>query len=182
MKFINEKQFQKKDWKQVKDIYCEAFPKCERKPFFMLKHSVRTGKVQMLAAMEGELLLGFLAAVPYEDMVMVDYLAVSDKIRSKGTGSRLLQELCSRFAEKKVVLLIERPDVPAENINQRLARRKFYFKNQFTSSGIYINGAGGEMEVLNFGGTVSGQEYMKLQKYALGRLLFAMSGIALASE
>ena len=51
----------------------------------------------MLAAMEGELLLGFLAAVPYEDMVMVDYLAVSDKIRSKGTGSRLLQELCSRF-------------------------------------------------------------------------------------
>ena len=38
----------------------------------MLKHSVRTGKVQMLAAMEGELLLGFLAAVPYEDMVMVD--------------------------------------------------------------------------------------------------------------
>ena len=182
MKFINEKQFQKTDWKQVKDIYCEAFPKCERKPFFMLKHSVRTGKVQMLAAMEGELLLGFLAAVPYEDMVMVDYLAVSDKIRSKGTGSRLLQELCSRFAEKKVVLLIERPDVPAENINQRLDRRKFYFKNQFTSSGIYINGAGGEMEVLNFGGMVSGQEYMKLQKYALGRLLFAMSGIALASE
>lgn len=45
MKFINEKQFQKTDWKQVKDIYCEAFPKCERKPFFMLKHSVRTGKV-----------------------------------------------------------------------------------------------------------------------------------------
>ena len=38
------------------------------------------------------------------------------------------------------------------------------------------------MEVLNLGGTVSGQEYMKLQKYALGRLLFAMSGIALASE
>ena len=113
---------------------------------------------------------------------MVDYLAVSDKIRSKGTGSQLLQELCSRFAGKKVVLLIERPDVPAENINQRLARRKFYFKNQFTSSGIYINGAGGEMEVLNYGGTVSGQEYMKLQKYALGRLLFAMSGIALASE
>lgn len=127
MKFINEKQFQKTDWKQVKDIYCEAFPKCERKPFFMLKHSVRTGKVQMLAAMEGELLLGFLAAVPYEDMVMVDYLAVSDKIRSKGTGSRLLQELCSRFAGKKVVLLIERPDVPAENINQRLARRRLLF-------------------------------------------------------
>ena len=101
MKFINEKQFQKKDWKQVKDIYCEAFPKCERKPFFMLKHSVRTGKVQMLAAMEGELLLGFLAAVPYEDMVMVDYLAVSDKIRSKGTGSRLLQELCSGLPKKR---------------------------------------------------------------------------------
>ena len=57
MKFISGKQFQKTDWKRVKDIYCEAFPKCERKPFFMLKHSVKTGKVQMLKRFHVQILL-----------------------------------------------------------------------------------------------------------------------------
>ncbi|MFR1481177.1 MAG: hypothetical protein ACLSB9_38580 [Hydrogeniiclostridium mannosilyticum] len=31
------------------------------------------------------------------------------------------------------------------------------------------------MEVLNFGGTVSVQEYMGLQQYALGKLMFRLS-------
>ena len=36
------------------------------------------------------------------------------------------------------------------------------------------------MEILNFGGTVSKQEYMDLQQYALGKLMFRLSGIRLA--
>ena len=42
----------------------------------------------MTASEEGRL-LGFTVLIPYQDMVMVDYLAVSSKIRSKGTGSYL---------------------------------------------------------------------------------------------
>jgi len=38
----------------------------------------------------------------------------------------------------------------------------------------------GNMEILNFGGMVSLQEYMDLQQYALGKLMFWMSGIRLA--
>lgn len=33
------------------------------------------------------------------------------------------------------------------------------------------------MEILNFGGKVSQEDYMCLQKYALGRLLFSLSGM-----
>lgn len=36
------------------------------------------------------------------------------------------------------------------------------------------------MEILNFGGTVSPKEYMDLQQYALGKLMFWLSGIRLA--
>lgn len=115
--------------------------------------------------------------IPYKDMIMVDYLAVSGKIRSRGTGSKILQEVCRHFPDKKIVLLIERLDDNAENKEQRIARRKFYFKNGFTSSDIYIIGHSGNMEILNFSGTVSLQEYMDLQRYALGRLMFRMSGI-----
>lgn len=166
-------------WEALKEIYLEAFPKQERKPFFALRHSVKKGTIQLYTTTEEHTLLGFIAVIPYQDMIMVDYLAVSGKIRSKGTGSYILQEICKLYANKKIVLLIERLDNNASNSQQRIARRKFYFKNGFTSSGIYINGKSGEMEVLNLGGQVSPEEYLALQKYALGNLFFRLSKITI---
>lgn len=174
MDILNENQ---KPWKEIKEIYFEAFPKSERKPFFTLRRSVEKKKAQLLTAMENGILQGFTVVIPYKDMVMVDYLAVSGEIRSQGTGSKIMQEVCRRFSDKKIVLLIERLDDSAENKEQRIARRKFYLKNGFTSSGIYITGHSGNMEILNYGDTVSVQEYMDLQQYALGKLMFRLSGI-----
>ena len=85
-----------------------AFPKQERKPYFMLRKSVKKGKAVVMTATEGGDLLGFTVLIPYKDMVMVDYLAVSSKIRSKGTGSYIMQNVCRHYAGKKIVLLIER--------------------------------------------------------------------------
>ena len=166
-----------KPWKEIKEIYMEAFPKAERKPFSAVRHFVNKGKAQILTAMKNGRVLGFVVVIPYKNMVMVDYLAVSSRIRSRGTGSKILQEICRRFPDQKIVLLIERLDDTAENKDQRIARRKFYFKNGFTSSNIYITGRSGNMEVLNFGGTVSVQEYMGLQQYALGKTMFRLAKI-----
>lgn len=177
MDILNMEQ---KPWNEIREIYMEAFPKAERKPFFAVRRSVNKGKALLLTAMENEILQGFVIAVPYKNMVMVDYLAVSSKIRSRGTGSKILQEVCGRFSDQKIVLLIERLDDTAKNKEQRIARRKFYFKNGFTSSGIYITGRSGNMEILSFGDAVSKQEYMDLQQYALGKLMFRLSGIKLA--
>ena len=177
MEILNANQ---KPWKEIKEIYMEAFPNAERKPFFTVRRSVNKGKSLLLTAMENEVLQGFVMAIPYKNMVMVDYLAVSSKIRSRGTGSKMMQEICRYFPGEKIVLLIERLDDTAENKDQRIARRRFYFKNGFTSSNIYITGRSGNMEILNFGGTVSKQEYMDLQQHALGKLMFRLSGIQLA--
>lgn len=174
MELQNVKQQQ---WKEVKEIYLEAFPKSERKPFFTLRHSVAKGKALLLTAAEDGCLQGFVMVIPYADMVMVDYLAVSGKIRSRGTGSGIIREVCRRFSDKKIVLLIERPDDTAENRRQRIARRNFYIRNGFTSSNIYITGHSGNMEILKFSGTISLQEYMDLQRYALGKLMFRFSKI-----
>ena len=173
---------QKEQWKEIKEIYLEAFPKRERKPFYSLRRSVKRGKVQLLTAAEGNQILGFTAVIPYENMVMVDYLAVSGKIRSRGTGSCILQEVCRRYGDKKIVLLIEKEDAQAENAQQRIARRRFYLKNGFTSSDIFIDGKSGAMEVLNFGERVTPQEYLNLQKYALGTLFFRLSGIRITKK
>lgn len=179
---MNIRAIQKHQWPQVKEIYLEAFPKAERKPFFILKHSVKHGKAELFTASEGDQLLGFVVVIPYRNMVMVDYLAVNGKVRSKGTGSQIMAEICSRFQDKKIVLLIEQLDDRADNCEQRIARKRFYLKNGFAPSGITITGSSGRMEILNFGGTISPGEYLELQQYALGKLFFRLSGITLAAQ
>lgn len=174
MDILNTNQ---KPWKEIKEIYFEAFPKAERKPFFAIRNSVRKGKIQLLTATENGILHGFIMAVPYKNTVMIDYLAVSKKIRSNGTGSKIIQEVFRQFPDKKIALLIEELDDSAANKEQRTARRRFYFKNGFTSSHIHITGRSGKMEVLNFGGIISMQEYLDLQRYALGNLMFKLSDI-----
>lgn len=178
-------EFRKADtqqWAEIKEIYLEAFPKRERKPYISLRRSVKKGKAIVMTAMEENKLLGFVVLIPHEDMVMVDYLAVSSKIRSKGTGSFIMQKVCEVFRDRKILLLIERLSDSAENQEQRIARRKFYVKNGFTSSDIFITGASGEMEVLNYGKKISKEEYLRMQEYALGKLFFKLSKIKVLSQ
>lgn len=166
---------EKEHWNAVKEIYLEAFPKAERKPFRMLKHSAARGKAAVFAATENGVLQGFTAVIPYNDTVMIDYLAVSGKIRSRGTGSKILEKICAHYPEKRILLLIEQLDETASNFKQRVARKKFYEKNGFSSSGIFITGVSGTMEILTYGGSVNAEEFLAIQRYSLGRLLFALS-------
>ena len=67
-------------WDDVRSTYLEAFPKAERKPFFTVRRSVKKGKAKIYTASENNTLLGFVMVIPYKNLVMVDYLAVSGKV------------------------------------------------------------------------------------------------------
>lgn len=163
---------QKSQWKQVKKIYFEAFPKAERKPFFLIKSS---SKPEIFTASDNNQVFGFAVAFPYKDLVLVDYLAVNAALRSKGTGSFLLHEICNYYQDKKILLLIERLDEQAENKEQRIARKKFYLKNVFSSTGLFVNDISGNMEILSYQKPILKEEYLSIQKYTLGSLLFKLS-------
>lgn len=47
----------KQQWSEIKEIYMEAFPKCERKPFYCA--SQLREKAVLAVAAEGNQLLGF---------------------------------------------------------------------------------------------------------------------------
>lgn len=47
---MNFSKIQPNHWKQVKEIYMEAFPKRERKPFHSIYHSVQKGKATIFTA------------------------------------------------------------------------------------------------------------------------------------
>lgn len=173
------RQLTEEQWPEIIEIYKDSFPKREQKPLFVLKHSVKTGKIKIFAALEEEKILGFAATIPYKNMVMVDYLAVSKNVRSKGTGSFILNGICEHFSGRKIVLLIERVGTNSENEEQIVSRRKFYLKNGFYSSGIFMVDKGGEMEVMNFQGKVTPEDFIELQKYTLGWLFYKLSGTKL---
>ena len=173
---------EKNQWQEIRNIYIEAFPQKERKPFWGLQHSVKCGKVQIFVETVNNAVQGFIVVIPFKNMIMVDYLAVSAKTRSRGTGSWMLQDICQRFSGKKVVLLIERLEDEAENKEQRIARRKFYLKNGFESSGVLMQGVSGDMEILCHGGSISEDEFIAVQTHALGRILFGLSKTKVIAE
>ena len=62
------------------------------------------------------------------------YLAVNDKIRSKGYGSAILQCIKQRFSNKAIALNIEPLDPKSDNYAQRIKRFEFYLKNGFVDT------------------------------------------------
>ncbi len=176
------RKIQNSQWEQVKTIYMEAFPKAERKPFSLIQRAVRKGKSDIWLALDGEIVAGFIVVVPYCDMVMVEYLAVSNQVRSQGTGSKLLAEVCRQYTGHRILLMIEQIDKKANNFEQRTARKRFYLKNGFSPSDFVALGVSGPMEVLCFGGQVSGDDFVKVQKYTLGWLLFFLSRTKVAKN
>lgn len=129
-------------WPAIQEIYKEAFPKSEQKPFFLLKRPVRSGKAQLWTAEE---------------------------------DGQLLQHVMEQYTGKRVLLLIERLDDKAENSRQRIARRSFYLRNGFDGAGFCVEIGGGQMEVLRWGGPVTAEEYLGIQRHAMGGLLYRLS-------
>ena len=83
-------------WNDVKNIYMEAFPKEERKPFFFLKRAVRKGKSEIWVASESDVVAGFIVLIPYHDMILVEYAVKGPaaKYSVKYAGSMMISVSC----------------------------------------------------------------------------------------
>lgn len=173
------KDVYKNDWKQLKEIYLEAFPKAERKPFWLLKRAVKSNRARILVAKDNDIVLGFVVLFKYHNMVMVDYLAVNNKCRSRGTGSAVMRKVCELYQDHCIVLLIEDVEEDACNFEQRVARKLFYVRNGFVSSNLFIDGVSGKMEVLKRGKNITSNDFLALYKYTLGNLFFRLSKVEL---
>ncbi len=71
--------------------------------------------------------------------------------------------------------MIEQLDEKAANFTQRGARKKFYQRNGFVSSPLLAQFPSGMMEIMQTGSSISKQEWIDLQKYALGKFFYFMS-------
>lgn len=156
----------------IKKLYGEAFPANERAPLSLLYRKARRPYVDFTAYYDGisgsRTFVGFAYLVRSEDLVFLMYLAIDPRHRSKGYGSRVLEQIRLTYPGCRIMLNIEAPDSKASNAGERLRRREFYVRSGYAGSGFLIKEFGVLYEALIQGGTFEREEFNRLYRRFMG--------------
>ncbi len=136
---LNEKKLSKKlsNYNEIELFMKRVFPKEELMPMWVIRTLTKIKKYDFNVYYDEDLFVGILFTIDSKDMLFVFYIAVNDKIQSKGYGSKLLQVLYDKYPQKHISLFIETmSDKNADNYEQRIKRLAFYEKNGFFHTGL----------------------------------------------
>lgn len=153
-----------KEYGEIKELICQVFPKNEQIPMWLLKVLALRENVQFLAYYDNGVFCGLSYTVCTDKMVFVLYLAVNDKIRSKGYGTVIIQHLKELYKNKPISLNIEAIDINADNYEQRVRRQEFYRKNGFYDTGHKIADNGELYSILSNGNDFNIDDYCSVIK------------------
>jgi len=146
-------------WMKIYHLYQAAFPKSEKKPFSMIFSMCKKGKSDAWYCEKNGRFAGLVITINGTDKILIDYLAVHEKMRGCGIGSELLQVMRQIYEGKGIFLEIEEVDENAENYEERKNRKKFYLSNGMTEMNVYVELFGVDMELLGYGCSLSAEEY-----------------------
>ena len=151
--------------RKIIKLYKSAFPKEERKPLGLIKKLVKQGKADVFAVLDDKgRFSGEVITVVGKDTVLIDYLAISEKCRCLGYGSKVLSFIREIYGGKTVILEIEDPSEPSDNAPERIKRKSFYLKNGFCVLDFKVDLFGCKMLVLSSNDKISFKDYYSLQK------------------
>lgn len=148
--------------KQIEKLYLTAFPKSERKPFLIICQKSREGITDILSIEEDGQFLGLAITINFEDKVLLDYFAMDDNKRGKGYGSSALNALIQYYKGRRMIIEIETTSQEADNLEERIRRKRFYHTNGITDLGFMADLFGVRMEILSNGTKVTFDEYLEL--------------------
>lgn len=157
------------DWKKVKHLYKNAFPKEERKPLWLVEMKQRTGETDVWMIEEDGEFSGLAITVNEFDMILLDYFAVSEEKRCNGLGGKALQGLQKMYAGKRFFLEIECQDEQAENAAERVRRKAFYLRNGMSEIGVKVSLFKVDMELLGYNCKLTYDEYYSLYHICYGK-------------
>lgn len=117
------------DYDRILEIYRKSFPKVEQFPIWLLRIMSHLKGINSIAFYDRNNLCGFSYFLVNEKTVFILFLAVNDKIRSKGYGSQIITWIKENYPNREIFLDAEKPDKNARNNNQRMKRIAFYRRN-----------------------------------------------------
>ena len=123
------------DYKEINNFMKRVFPEDELIPMWLIVLLTKKKNHKFSAYYDNDLFVGVLYTIEKDNTVFVFYLAVNDKIHSKGYGSKLLTTLFEENEGKDITLFIETmDDKNASNYEQRIKRLAFYERNGFVDT------------------------------------------------
>jgi len=159
----------REDLSKLRRLYISAFPVTERMPFLTLRRRVKKGIMEMYGIYENDEFSGLCVLTSYRDIVLLTFLAVIPEKRGCGLGGKAIELIHKKYEGKRIVLEIEEPDGPENDIRRR--RKAFYLRNGLKETGIFVDIFKVPSELLVFDEYVSGQEYIDLYIHAIGKML-----------
>ena len=106
--------------------------------------------------------LGLAIFILHRDIVLLDYFAILENKRGMGVGREALAAIFNRYEGKRVMLEIERTDIPCENQEDRRRRKRFYLSCGMGQMDYLVDLFGVDMEILTKDCTVSYPEYHEI--------------------
>lgn len=132
----------------IEQINREAFPPEEYMPLSEMLEVQARGEFDVLALMDGQAPVGFMAVSADAETAYLFFLAVGAQYRSRGYGGQALALYRALYAGRQCTVDLEPLDPTAENTAQRERRRRFYLKNGFAPSGYALEYRGAAFELL----------------------------------
>lgn len=148
-----------RQWADIYKLYQKAFPKPEKKPFWMIVKMHRKGNSHVWRFTRDGKFAGLIITINGEEYILLDYLAVEEGQRGTGVGTEILQLMRSHYAGKEVFLEIESVYEDCDNKAERIRRKHFYEKSGMTSMGVFVWLFGVKMELMGFDRCLTYEQY-----------------------
>lgn len=146
-------------WSQIYRLYCTAFPSYERKPFSVIRSMQKKGKSDVWYFEQNKKFAGLVTTINSDDVILIDYFAVSPESRGRGIGSEIIVQLKDYYSGKGIFVEIESVFEECENPKERLRRKQFYINNGLLPMKVMVILFGVKMELMGINCTMTYDEY-----------------------
>ena len=121
---------------QIRALYETAFPVEEQIPWEDLMRLIEVMPLDFTAYYDGETFIGFTIVYPRKFFNWFWYFAVHEKVRCQGYGQQILTCLLEQNRDEAIILDMESPEQPCDNVEQRRRRHSFYLRNGFRDTNV----------------------------------------------
>lgn len=157
-------------WLHIYNLYRQAFPRYERKPFAIIRSMYKKGQTDIWYFEKDGRFVGIVITVNRDNAVLIDYLAICPNVRGSGIGSAIIAQMQKQYAPRGIFVEIESVFAKCENQEERLRRKDFYIKNGMTPMNVMVVLFGVEMELLGINCKLTFDEYYEFYHDVYGKL------------
>lgn len=170
LKIVDSNRFME----EIKQLYDTAFPREER--YLDFEPAIKQMEAEDSGTKRGELVafgeengkeknfVGFVMALFCGNIAHLYYFAIDEKLRGRRYGEQALNLIKARYKDRNIWLSVEIPDEHADNQQQRLRRKQFYYRNGFKDTDVSGEKNGCQLQMMSTDGTIDFDTLLQLDK------------------